>query len=210
METKRNLLIVGLGNPGARYAGTRHNAGFLLVDHLVSCFRAEPSDDEGNYLLWKGLGPDGETVYLMKPLTYMNLSGDALARFLSHTPVELNDVLIAYDDISLPVGRMRLRGRGSAGGQKGIKHIIETLGTSDVPRLRIGIDSPLRAGRPLPDFVLEEFAEEETDMVKAVLDLAQQATVFWVQSGMQQAMARFNGNPSHGESDSTVSMNGGA
>lgn len=203
-------LIVGLGNPGTKYAGTRHNAGFFLLDRLIDTFAAEPIKGPGNSLLWSGTGPSQQTVYLMKPLTYMNLSGEAVLAFLGQHKMEIGDILVTYDDISLPLGRLRIRPRGSAGGQKGIKHIIETLGTSEIPRLRIGIDSDARMGRPLPDFVLEDFAEGEVSVLRDALDRAEKAALCWLREGMGPAMAQFNANTTHGESDSTVSMNGGA
>ena len=185
-------LIVGLGNPGLKYAGTRHNAGFFLLDRLVETLAASPVPFARNALLWSGTGPSNETVFLMKPLTYMNLSGDAVSPFLAVQPMEAENVLVAYDDVSLPLGRIRIRQRSSAGGQKGIKHIIEVLATDQVPRLRIGIDSDSRMGRPLPEFVLEDFAEGEVCVLRDSLDLAQDAALCWLREGIGPTMGLYN------------------
>jgi peptidyl-tRNA hydrolase, PTH1 family len=192
MAVAPSHLIVGLGNPGSKFAGTRHNAGFLLLDRLVDRWHATPLEGGGNFLLWSASGPSAETVFLMKPLTYMNLSGEAVSVFLERHPLDLEHILVAYDDIALPVGRIRLRANGSAGGQKGIAHIMAVLGHDEVPRLRLGIDSAFRQGRPLPDFVLETFADEEAQLVSTALERGLEAVEFWLAQGMALAMARFN------------------
>ncbi len=197
-------LIVGLGNPGAKFAGTRHNAGFLLLDRLIDRWLATPREGGGNFLLWSAPGPSCETVFLMKPTTYMNLSGDAVSAFMARHDLAPEHLLVAYDDVALPVGRIRLRANGSAGGQKGIAHIMAMLGHEEVPRLRLGIDSVLRQGRPLPDFVLETFADEEAQLVSAALDRAEEAVNCWLAEGMAPAMARFNAAVPAGVSDSNV------
>ena len=204
-------LIVGLGNPGSKYAGTRHNAGFLLLDRLIDALGAVPEPDLPNACVWSapGSSPASGRVFFMKPWTYMNLSGDALVAFLARHPLPTDQVVIAFDDVSLPVGQIRIRSKGSAGGQRGMKHIIEVMRTEEIPRVRIGIDSPLRDGRPLPEFVLEPFADSETDQVRQGLERAAQALLHWQREGMTSAMAVFNANPPLGP-ELPVTLNGGA
>ena len=184
-------LIVGLGNPGQRYMATRHNAGFLLLDRLIERFQAERSTEGSNYVLWSAQTDQGP-LFLMKPLTYMNLSGEALIAFLNKHPLEPPHILVTYDDIALPLGVIRARGAGSAGGQKGMRNIIDLMGTREIPRLRLGIDSPERGGRPLPDFVLEDFAEDEVPALKTALAEAEDAVVMWLETDLAKVMATFN------------------
>lgn len=206
----KQQLIVGLGNPGLQYAGTRHNVGFLLLDRLIESLHASPARDGQNYLLWSGTRASGEVVYLMKPLTYMNLSGEALITFLNNHPMEASNILITYDDVSLPLSRIRFRASGSAGGQKGMNHIIEVMQSRDIPRLRLGINSEYRLGRPLPEFVLEPFADEECDTVRLMLDRAAEATELWLREGVGSAMGRFNAPATQRGSESTDSIIRGA
>ena len=184
-------LIVGLGNPGQKYLETRHNAGFLLLDRLVTRYRATLSSERGPYVLWTA-ETDEQAMFLMEPLTYMNRSGHALASFLEHHPIPLEYVLVVYDDIALPLGVLRARAGGSAGGQKGMGHIIECLGTRDIPRLRIGIDSPLRGNMPLPEFVLADFSDEELPQIRKALDSAEEAVALWLEAGIARVMASIN------------------
>ena len=187
----RQRLITGLGNPGRDYAGTRHNAGFLLVDRLIESLGAKEVRSPGHSVLWAAHVGDVQ-VFLMKPLTYMNLSGHAVISFLQEYPIPVSDILIAYDDVAIPVGALRLRPSGSAGGQKGIRHIMECLETDQVPRLRIGIDGPARQGRPLPDFVLEEFGSEEAPLIEDALTRAAEAATLWLREEITAVMAMFN------------------
>jgi PTH1 family peptidyl-tRNA hydrolase len=180
-------LVVGLGNPGARYASTRHNVGFRLVDQLA-----------GN-ATWKdfeGLGHvcrDGE-LWLAKPMTYMNDSGSfvgALSRWRKILP---GQILVCFDDVVLPLGRLRLRMKGSGGGQKGMQSTLQHLGTQDVPRLRIGV-GPQPQGLDSAVFVLSRFTPDEEKSLVAVLDDAAAAVRVAVESGVEAAMNRFNAPP---------------
>lgn len=188
----RQRLIAGLGNPGQEYEQTRHNAGFLLLDRLIERYDARLSREGSNYVLWT-VERDDLTLFLLKPLTYMNLSGHALAAFFERHTLAAQDVLVAYDDIALPLGQLRARAAGSAGGQKGMRHIIEVLNTREVPRLRIGIDGPSRGGLPLPDYVLAPFSEDEASLLNLMLDDACDAVRIWIEEGMAAAMAAYNG-----------------
>ena len=183
-------LIVGLGNPGRKYVGTRHNIGFdvlqvlarrLGIDRWQSQFEAEIADAR--------LGE--ERVLLLAPTTYMNLSGRAVKSHLVFRKVTAADVLVICDDLNLPPGKLRLRTSGTAGGQKGLQNIVEQLGTTEVARLRIGI------GRPLPpidpsDYVLGKFTGEERPGIDTACTTAADAVETWVQKGMAVAMNKFN------------------
>ncbi|CAM2008559.1 aminoacyl-tRNA hydrolase [Acanthopleuribacter pedis] len=184
-------LVVGLGNPGVDYEATRHNAGFLLMDRLIERNQAQRVEFSGICDLWT-FQRDGQTVFLMKPLTYMNLSGDALVAFFERYSVPHEAILVAYDDIALPLGRLRIRPSGSAGGQKGMRHIIDTLQTSALPRLRIGIKTEALAHTPVVDYVLGRFSSDETPIMSRVLDIAADAVEAWFLSELAEVMNRYN------------------
>jgi PTH1 family peptidyl-tRNA hydrolase len=189
-----------LGNPGPEYAETRHNAGFLFLDRLRMRNGFDLVSETRDYRLWLGKWYD-HRVYLMAPQTFMNLSGSAVAAFLRESPLALEDLLIAYDDLALPVGVIRLRAGGSAGGQKGMRHIIDTLGSKSIPRLRIGIGAPL-AGEPgeqrresVVDHVLSHFDPAERPVFDKSLERAADAVEMWLRQDMQRVMGSFNGLP---------------
>jgi PTH1 family peptidyl-tRNA hydrolase len=191
----RPRLIVGLGNPGTRYEGTRHNAGFMAVDRLVAgqggLFQKEPR--------WKAqvarLAPSKALV--VKPETFMNLSGAAVAAIASFHRIAPPEILVIYDDVDLPLGRLRLRLSGSAGGHNGISSIAQSLGSSDFPRLRIGITSEgsRPAGQDLADFVLGRFGDQDRPPLEDALERAVQAVTKALQLGMNAAMNQFNQAP---------------
>lgn len=186
-------LIVGLGNPGSRYAQTRHNVGWMALDafaqkHSVALNR------EGHHGVWGQTywGDAREKVVLLKPLTFMNHSGRSVAAAARFYKIPLKDILIVYDDMDLPPGRLRLREKGSAGGHNGMKSIIQELGGQEFPRLRIGI------GRPAPlwsvtDWVLAPFGEDDAAEVAAVLPRAVEAIEAFLDEGIRIAMTRHNG-----------------
>ena len=184
------ILIAGLGNPGAQYQKTRHNAGFRVVDALADKIGAD-------FQSWQNLGEyakvsiGGKDVLLAKPGTYMNLSGQlvsGLARFYKIPP---ENILICFDDMSLNVGDIRLRPSGSAGGQKGMKHIIEQLGTDKIARLRVGI-GPKPEHFNAADFVLGKFTAAEIPALESAIEKATQAIEVYLQDGLDKAMNRFN------------------
>ncbi len=177
-------LVVGLGNPGARYASTRHNAGFMLVERLVG---DAPWERFGRL----GRAAKRARVLFAEPLTYMNESGKFVAALAKERGIEPGEMLVCYDDLDLPVGRIRLRISGSSGGQKGMESVIEAIGTSEIPRLRLGIGT-----RP-PDvdatrFVLEPFGREERARFGEALEAAAQAVEVALGEGLAAAMNRFN------------------
>ena len=183
-------LIVGLGNPGVEYAGTRHNAGFEVVDRFlarhVKAFRERNARSgearEGSFA--------GEKLIVLKPLTFMNLSGNAVLPVVKGESLKPSEILVIYDDIDLPVGRMRLRKNGGSAGHNGMKSIIEVLGTENFPRLRIGIGS--EEAKRDPDYVLGRFSGEEREKYEALLDKAVESLELLQRRGIEEAMCMFN------------------
>jgi PTH1 family peptidyl-tRNA hydrolase len=185
-------LIVGLGNPGAEYEATRHNLGFMLVDRLAHEAGALVKRKECRALLGRA-GLEGEQVLLVKPQTYMNLSGESVACLLAKQ--ELADsrrsLIVISDDLALPFGTIRLRARGSAGGHNGLKSIIAALGTEEFTRLRIGI----QPAHPLHDtkrFVLDQFSRAERDELEKVLERSAEALRAIIRDGIGKAMSIYN------------------
>lgn len=198
-------LIVGLGNPGRQYAGTRHNVGFdvlqllgrrLGVDRWKSQFEADIADGR--------IGE--ERVLLLAPTTYMNLSGRAVKSHLVFHKVTAADVLVICDDLNLPSSKLRLRGSGTAGGQKGLQNIVDQLGTTQVARLRIGIGRPAAPIDP-SDYVLGRFSAEERPDIDAACQSAADAVELWVKQGLPAAMNKFNIGDSEGSSKKAPPLN---
>jgi PTH1 family peptidyl-tRNA hydrolase len=183
-------LIVGLGNPGNRYAGTRHNIGFEVIAELARR-HAVSSPRERFQAELAEAAIAGEKTLLMCPLTFMNLSGQAVQPTKDFYKIENNDLLVVCDDFALPLGTLRLRAQGSAGGQKGLDDIIRRLGTDEVPRLRIGI-GPLPEGWEAANFVLGRFSKEETPPAAASVKRAADAVATWVGDGLAKAMNQYN------------------
>ena len=180
------MTIFGLGNPTRRYAATRHNAGFMVLDTLagrLGCrFRMFPDREVARRQF------AGDDLVLVKPLLYMNESGVVVRKQLERKPDEL---LVVCDDMALPFGRLRLRPAGSDGGHKGLGSIISHLGRSDFPRLRVGIDAPARSSYGA-DYVLEPFPEEQAALLPEVLERAADTCITVVTQGLERAMSRFN------------------
>ncbi len=183
-------VVVGLGNPGPRYERTRHNVGFRLLDRLARETLAGRERREGDCAVaWARMGR--ERVALVRPLLLMNRSGDALASWPEWALVEPDRRLIAFDDVALPFGALRLRREGSAGGHRGLASVLDRLGTTAVPRLRMGIAGG-EAGRDLRDYVLEAFSEEEEAAIGPWLDRAVECVRIFLAEGADAAMNRFN------------------
>jgi peptidyl-tRNA hydrolase, PTH1 family len=183
-------LIVGLGNPGRQYEKTRHNIGFDVVDSLSERFSI-PLDSakfKGIY----GVGHvNGEKLILLKPLTYMNLSGESISAIMDYFQIEMEDLLVIYDDLDLPVGKIRLRQKGSAGGHNGIKSTIAHLGTQDFNRIRVGIDRP-NNGMSVSDYVLSRFLKVEQEEMSKVVTTCIEAIEYWLENPFLQVMNRYN------------------
>lgn len=182
-------LIVGLGNPGGQYAETRHNVGFLLLDTWNEELKLEFRSKFQGLMAETQLG--GEKVFLLKPLTFMNLSGRSIREFVQFYKIASKDVLIVHDDMDLPLGRIRLRKSGSAGGHNGIKSTIAEIGTEEFWRLKIGIGRP-PAGWDPARYVLGSFGKEEIAPLEDVLDRSQEVLRLWVQGEGNKAMNLYN------------------
>jgi len=190
-------LVVGLGNPERSYNGTRHNVGFEVIDQLASRLGwTKPGDfDRVARTKFDGLAFDGvvgnEKLVLLKPTTYMNLSGRSVQSAMAFYQLSPADIMVGLDDLALPVGRLRIRGSGSSGGHNGLKDIERALATSDYPRLRIGIDPapPRVAGK---DYVLGKFTPEQRQLLEPTLARACGAIVTWIDKGLNAAMNEFN------------------
>jgi len=183
-------IVVGLGNPGQQYRGTRHNVGFDLLDELVRVYSGTTGKKKFDAELSE-IQVGGERVLLVAPQTFMNNSGVSVQKvvaFYQATPV---DLLVACDDFSIPLGRIRLRTSGSSGGQKGLESIICHLGTQEFPRLRLGIGA-VPGGRQAADFVLGRFSRDEQSVVQVMLSQSVLAVEEWLQRGISSAMNRFN------------------
>jgi PTH1 family peptidyl-tRNA hydrolase len=186
-------IVVGLGNPGAKYRGTRHNVGFEVLAELAKRHGGSTSTLKHDAELAEVfLG--GEKVLLVAPQTYMNLSGKSIWPLVDFYKLPLEDLLVVCDDFNLDLGRLRLRASGSAGGQKGLQNIIQVLGSEDFARLRIGIGRP--PGRMDPaDFVLSKFLSEERETIDEAILSAADGVESWVKDGCERAMNKLNTTP---------------
>jgi len=183
-------LIVGIGNPGPEYARTRHNIGFRVVDLLAKQLgvKREEARFKGVFAAAK---LDGLTVGLLKPLTYVNLSGQSVREAVNRLNLATEQILVVLDDAQLPLGKLRLRAKGSSGGHKGLQSIIEALQTENIPRLRIGIGSPPE-GVDMATYVLSPFEPEEEAIIAETVEIAAEAAKVWAKDGIEIAMQRFN------------------
>ena len=183
-------LIVGLGNPGIEYVGTRHNVGFETIDRMAEACSIELNQHKHKGVTGQGIIA-GEKVILAKPMTYMNNSGEcvgAIARFYKLAP---EDIIVIYDDINLDVGQLRIREKGSAGGHNGMKNIIAHLGTQVFPRIRIGVGEKPK-GWDLADYVLGRFAKEDEPVMRDALERTVESCKVIMNEGVLEAMNRFN------------------
>jgi PTH1 family peptidyl-tRNA hydrolase len=184
-------LIAGLGNPGRKFEHNRHNVGFMLLNRLAVKLGESFSQVESKALVAKSTYL-GERVVLIKPQTYMNNSGSAVSSLVRFYKVPLENLLVVYDDVDLPVGILRLRPVGGSAGQKGMLSIIAHLGTESFPRLRIGTGRP--PGRmEAADYVLQDFPADEADLLSETLDRAAEAALTFIQDGLERAMNSYNG-----------------
>jgi len=188
-------VIVGLGNPGKDYERTRHNVGWWVVDHLADVWRFDGWRKDGDARVASGVAA-GMKVRLVKPLTYMNLSGGVLRPYLRRPFwAAATDLMIVVDEVALPLGRYRFRAKGSAGGHNGLKSIEGTLRSQEYSRLRVGIgpDDPSRRG-DLADYVLDEFGKREEGVVRALFPAFTEALELWIKSGITPVMNKFTGD----------------
>lgn len=183
-------LIVGLGNPGMQYATTRHNIGFEVIDSIAETYNIQVTKSKYKALIGEGV-ISGERVILMKPQTYMNLSGEAIRACMDFHKINNEDVIVIYDDVSLDVGQLRLRKSGSAGGHNGIKSIISHLNTQDFPRIKVGVGQK-PAGWDLANYVLGRFTEEDMKILGPKCNEIVKAVETIITDGMDKAMNQFN------------------
>ncbi len=193
-------LIVGLGNPGPEYVRTRHNVGFMVVDRLLAGLKVSAAAAEHKFSseLYRTRHA-GRGLYLAKPLTFMNISGQAVVRMVRVLDVAPDELIIIYDCLDLPLGRLRLRPYGSSGGHRGMESIIDSLGTDRIPRLRVGIGRSSES--TVVDHVLTSWTEQELPIVEAVLETASAAVLYAVRRGVSAAMNEYNGWDAPGSAD---------
>ncbi len=178
-------LIAGLGNPDVKYINTRHNTGFMVLDKILEKKNLRLQEKFKSFF-----AKDGDVLYLL-PKTYMNLSGFAVVEAMNFYKLNIKDILIVYDDISLPLGTLRFRDKGSDGGHNGIKSIIKETGSSNFDRLKVGI-GPQPKNTPSEKFVLENFRQDEKENLNVALNVATEACLDWLQSDMQKLQEKYN------------------
>ena len=186
----RMKLIVGLGNPGREYELTRHNIGFMVIDELAKRWNISLNEQKFKGVFGAGF-VNGEKVILLKPLTYMNLSGESIRPLMDYYKIDVEDFVVMYDDLDIPVGKLRLRMKGSAGGHNGVKSTISHLGTQEFQRIRMGIDRP-KNGMKVVDYVLGRFTSEEIPDVNHSIEKAADACEEWLNKPFLQIMNTFN------------------
>lgn len=186
-------LIVGLGNPGAKYAWTRHNIGFQLMERLAEKWRTNWSDEKKFQSRVARLERDGKTVLLAEPQTFMNASGEAVGALVGFYRLPLTRLVVTVDDADLPLGEIRLRPRGSSGGHHGLESIEQHVGSREFARLRLGIGRTADGRREITDYVLTPFSAAETGTVERVLKAACGQVECWLDAGIEKAMNEFNG-----------------
>ncbi len=183
-------IIVGLGNPGPRYRSTRHNIGFRCIDLMASSWDIKVSERRAKAVLGRGRHLN-QDVALAKPRTFMNNSGEGIAYLLARFGAKPQDLVVVYDEMALPVGKLRLRPAGSDAGHNGIRSIIATLGTTDFPRIRVGIDRPSQDANQI-SHVIGGFTDEEAPLIAKTVKMVVKAVDCLLQEGIDQAMNQFN------------------
>lgn len=183
-------LIVGLGNPGKKYEQTRHNIGFWALSELSRRLNIPINKEKFHGAIGEGI-VGSEKVVLLMPMTYMNLSGESVRPAMDWYKADLEDLLVIYDDMDLPLGKIRLRVKGSSGGHNGMKSIIQHLGTDEFKRMKLGVDRP-PAGISVPHYVLAPFLPEEQGEAQHVAQTAAEAAEAWLSEDFLQVMNRFN------------------
>lgn len=187
-------LIVGLGNPGADYERSRHNAGWMVVDAFARKFRIDISKHEKDALTGRGQVAGG-AVMVAKPLTYMNLSGDAVRLLVNAYLESPADLIVVFDEVDLPLGKLRIRDSGSAGTHNGMRSVVASLATERFPRLRFGVRGANYAVEPLRDYVLDDFTADEMPVVEQNVARAVDALVLFARGDLRRAMNQFNRDP---------------
>ena len=186
-------IVIGLGNPGLKYKFTRHNIGFRIVDGLAQDIETEFKKVKSYYSLISREMINNHKIMLVKPQTFMNLSGRAVTRVASYYKIPLQDLLIVYDDLNLELGQIRIRKKGSAGGHKGMESIMQYLHSEEIPRLRIGIGSPsVNFNFDCVSYVLSNFNGDEENKIKEIIKLSTKAIKTVIEEGFEKAMRKYN------------------
>lgn len=183
------ILIVGLGNPGKQYEQTRHNIGFDVIDYMANKYNIDVNREKFKGLCGEGF-IENKKVILLKPLTYMNLSGESIRELANFYKLENDEIIVVYDDISLDIGKLRIREKGSAGGHNGIKSIIQNLGGDKFPRVKVGVGQPKDN---LVNHVLGKFSKEDREHIEKVIPVVSDAIVEIVKNDAKESMNKFNG-----------------
>lgn len=185
-------LVVGLGNPGEEYKGTRHNAGFAFVDAFISSLPSKPSIFEASMAEARSARLAGRMIYILKPMTYMNLSGEAVAKFARAREIPPEEIIAVHDDLDLPLGKMKLAVGGGSAGHNGVESMTRCLGSGAFARLKLGIGSEAGRGRGQVDYVLSPFLSEEAEQFREILGRAVEALSLALHRGMAAAMNKCN------------------
>ena len=185
-------MIVGLGNPGSQYEKTRHNVGFRVIDMIAGKLRTKV-DRLKMKALTRQVDCSGQKILLVQPQTFMNLSGAAVSALASFYKIKPEHILVIFDDISLPVGKIRIRKDGSAGGHNGIKSIIQSLGTDQFPRVKVGVGAKPHPDYDLADWVLSKFSAQEEKNLQPALENAAEAALLVLEQGVEKAASTYNG-----------------
>ncbi|MDM0621000.1 aminoacyl-tRNA hydrolase [Clostridium perfringens] len=183
------ILIVGLGNPGKQYEQTRHNIGFDVIDYMANKYNIDVNREKFKGICGEGF-IENKKIILLKPLTYMNLSGESIRELANFYKLEDDEIIVVYDDISLDIGRLRIREKGSAGGHNGIKSIIQNLGGDKFPRVKVGVGQPKDN---LVNHVLGKFSKEDREHIEKVIPVVSDAIVEIVKNDAKESMNKFNG-----------------
>lgn len=180
-------IIVGLGNPGKKYELTRHNVGFMAIDRFAE--EQNINFQDKHKALIGTIHIEGQKVLLVKPQTYMNLSGESLSEIVNYYKIDLEDILVVYDDIDIPLGKIRIRKKGSAGTHNGMRSIVSCLSSTEFPRMRLGIG---KGDIPLIDYVLQRFSDEELNVVNNMIEIASKAIKSYILDGIDLCMNKYN------------------
>lgn len=183
------FIIVGLGNPGSEYNGTRHNIGFEVIDYISNKYNININRVKFKGVYGEGF-IEGKKIILLKPSTYMNLSGESIRDIMNFYKISSQEIIVIYDDISLPVGKIRIREKGSAGGHNGIKSIIQCLSIDEFPRIKVGVGQPANG---LVSHVLGKFPAEEVEVLRKVIPVCNEAVVEILKNSVKESMNKFNG-----------------
>lgn len=182
-------LIVGLGNPGKKYEKTRHNTGFLVIDDVLNKLNIKLDKEKFN-AAYTVYNHNGEKIYFVKPMTYMNNSGEAVLPFMKYFNIDLKDLIVVHDDLDLPVGKIRLREKGSSGGQNGMKNIIDLCGSKDIKRIRVGIGKDINID--VVDYVLGKVTKEDKPAYEKSIKKAGDAIIYALDNNFNAVMSNYN------------------